>query len=85
MQCIFSFLFFKWSWELKSPGNFPQCHLRLVANEQVVVHGVRDIVDVELQVLPLRHVDEAHARPGGAAIQRVGPGHQRHPLQGRKT
>lgn len=64
---------------------FLGCHLRLVANEQVVVHGVRDVVNVELQVRPLRHVDKAHARPGGAAVQRVGPGHQRHPLKERKT
>lgn len=37
--------------------------LRLVANEQVVFHGVWDVTDVELQGATLRYAGEPDTRP----------------------
>ena len=56
-------------------------HLGLVADEDVVLHGVGDVVDGELQERPLGHVDEPHARPGGAAVLGVWPLDHRHSLE----
>lgn len=51
-------------------------YLRFVANEDVIVHRLWDVVDGELQVSSLRHVNEAHTSPGRPAIHRMGPGYQ---------
>lgn len=51
-------------------------YLRFVANEDVVVHRLWDVVDGELHVSSLRHVNEAHTSPGRPAIQRIRPGYQ---------
>lgn len=47
--------------------------LRLIADEDVVLHRVRDVVDRELQEGPLWDVDQADTGPGGTAVLRDGP------------
>jgi len=58
-------------------------YLRLVAYDDVILHGVGDVVHGELQEGSLGNVDQADARPGGAAVLGVGPLHHRHPLEER--
>lgn len=56
-------------------------YLRFIADEDVVLHGVRDVVYRELQVGPLWDVDQAGTCPGGTAVQRVGPWDYCHSLK----
>lgn len=51
-------------------------HLRLVADEQVVLHGVGNVTDEELQGAALGDPGEPHARPCGGATRLVLPGLQ---------
>lgn len=48
-------------------------HLGLVADEQVVLHGIGDIVDVELQGPTFRYPSEPESGPGGGATRLVLP------------
>lgn len=56
-------------------------YLRLVADEDVVLHWMRDVVDRELQEGPFWDVDQANTCPGGTAVQRVRPGDHSHSLK----
>ena len=56
-------------------------YLRFVADEDVVLHRVGDVVHGELQVTLLRDINQTHTCPGGAAVQRVGPRDHRHLLE----
>lgn len=47
-------------------------YLGLVADEDVVLHGVGDVVHRELQEGPFWNINQADTCPGGIAIQRVG-------------
>lgn len=42
---------------------YSQTYLWLVADQNIVLHGVGDVVDVELQVRPLRDPYKSYARP----------------------
>lgn len=43
-------------------------HLGLVADHDVVLHGVGDVVDVEFQVRPLRDPHKSYACPRRCAV-----------------
>ena len=55
-------------------------YLWFIANKDVVVHGLWDVVDDELQVGSFWYVDETHAGPRRTAIQGIRPLHHRHTL-----
>ena len=57
-------------------------YLRLIADDDVILHGVRDVVHGELQEGPLGNVDQADARPGGTAVLGVGSLHHGDTLEG---
>jgi hypothetical protein len=58
---------------MKVEGNVicAEADLRLVADEDVVLHGVGDVVNGELQVGPLGNVDKTYPCPGGATVLRA--------------
>lgn len=56
-------------------------YLRLVADEDVILHRVGDVVHSELEKRPLWDVDQTDTCPGGAAVQRVGPRDYGHSLK----
>lgn len=45
--------------------------LRLIANKDVIIHGLRDVVYVELKVSTFWNIYKAHTSPCRAAIQRI--------------
>lgn len=55
----------------RAVAQHPQTYLWLVADHDVVLHGVGDIVDVELQVRPLRDPHKSYACPRWCAVLRV--------------
>lgn len=56
-------------------------YLRFVADEDVVLHGVGDVVHSELQEGPLWDIDQTNTSPGRTAVQRVGPWDHCHSLK----
>lgn len=56
-------------------------YLRFVADEDVVLHGVGDVVHRELQEGPLWDINQANTCPGGTAVQGVWPWNDCHPLK----
>lgn len=55
-------------------------YLWFITNKNIIVHGLWDVVDVELQVGSFRHVNEAHTSPRWTAIQWERPRYHRHAL-----
>lgn len=55
--------------------------LRFITDEDVILHGVGDVVHGELQEGPLWDVDQTDACPGGTTVQRMGPRDHRHSLK----
>lgn len=63
--------------------DFSPTHLRLISDEDVILHGVRDVVHGELEEGSFRDIDQANTSPGGAAVKWVWPGNYCHSLKGR--
>lgn len=55
-------------------------YLRLIADDNVILHGMRNVVYRELQEGPLWNIDQTPAGPGGTVIIRVGPRDHCHAL-----
>lgn len=49
-------------------------HLRLVADQQIILHGVRNVAEGELQGAALGDSGKAHICPRGMAARLVLPG-----------
>lgn len=62
---------------------FRRAYLRLVADQDVVLHGEGDVVHEELQKGALWDVDQTNTCPGGRAVMRVGPWNHSHSLHER--
>lgn len=56
-------------------------YLRLIADDNVVLHGMRNVIYRKLQEGPLWNIDQTLACPGGSMIKRVGPRDQCHTLK----
>lgn len=56
-------------------------YLRLIADEDVILHGVRNVVHRELQEGPLWHTNQANTSPGGSTVLRVGTWNNCHSLK----
>ena len=57
-------------------------HLWFVADDDVVLHGVGEVVDGELQVGALWDVDQSRTGPGGVTVLWVWPRYVCHSLKG---
>lgn len=58
-------------------------YLGLIANYDVILHGVRNVVNTEDQEGAFWNVDQTQTGPRGTAVQGVWPGHNCHALKRR--
>lgn len=63
---------------------YSQTHLRLIADQHIILHGVGDVVNVEFQVGPLRDSHKSYACPWRCAVWRVLALYYVHSLQNRE-
>lgn len=63
---------------------YSQTHLWLIADQNIILHGVGDVVNVEFQVCPLRDSHKSYACPRRCAVWRVLALYYVHSLQNRE-
>lgn len=63
---------------------YSQTHLWLVADQNIILHGVGDVINVEFQVCPLRDPHKSYACPWRCTVWRVLALYYVHSLQSRE-